>query len=85
MNGGLYSDPKSGKHDKHVNGEGISCTTCHDTGKLAPLHFNDYGDNTTGSEARQTVDPSGAGITYNSGTNTCTGSCHGKNHDNKNW
>jgi len=40
-----YNSFYSGEHNKHVNGEHIACINCHDTTKLATVHFNDL--NTT--------------------------------------
>ncbi len=61
----------SGQHNKHVNQEGIGCTECHDTVKLAVNHFTTL--NTTAMEgpALATIRSS---VNYN-GT-TCNPACH---------
>lgn len=35
-----YNSFDSGKHKKHVEEKNIFCTQCHDTGKLATIHFS---------------------------------------------
>ena len=71
-----YNSYYSGRHNKHVNQEGISCTDCHDTTKLATVHFNDL--NTTAmTQAAQTL---GNQIQSYSG-----GSCNPRCHGNESW
>jgi predicted CxxxxCH...CXXCH cytochrome family protein len=74
----------SGRHNLHVNNEGFACTECHDTTKLAPVHFNDL-DTSAMTEAWNTLNDA---LTY-TGTATssgnCTILCHGKNHNAENW
>jgi predicted CxxxxCH...CXXCH cytochrome family protein len=38
---GQYNSYASGKHRKHVVDKNIACTECHDTTKLAAVHFSD--------------------------------------------
>lgn len=67
----------SGKHELHLS-EGVTCDECHST-VVGPnetitnpaLHVN--GDK----------DVAPTGVTWNG--SSCTGSCHGHNHDNDNW
>jgi predicted CxxxxCH...CXXCH cytochrome family protein len=35
-----YNSYNSGEHDRHVNNEGVGCTGCHDTTRLAVNHFS---------------------------------------------
>jgi len=71
-----YNSFYSGEHNKHVNGEHIACINCHDTTKLATVHFNDL--NTTAmNHAAATL---GNQIQSYSG-----GSCNPRCHGNENW
>jgi predicted CxxxxCH...CXXCH cytochrome family protein len=76
-----YNSYYSGEHPKHSS---YGCTECHDTTKLASVHFNDL--NTTAmTQAYQTLlntlNYTGTG----GGTGTCTVTCHSENHNNRNW
>jgi predicted CxxxxCH...CXXCH cytochrome family protein len=66
----------SGRHDRHVNRELIGCTQCHDTTKLAAVHFNDL--NTT-AMTRAYLTLLDALIYTRTGSGsfgTCTPACH---------
>lgn len=81
-----YNSFSSGEHSKHVNGEGISCTECHDTTKLATVHFNDL-DTPAMDQAplslRDALNYTGTAGAPAAGT--CTINCHGENHTNRSW
>ena len=67
-----YNSYYSGQHNRHVNREGIGCTNCHDTTKLASTHFTNL--NTTA------MSPASASlgnqiISYSGGS--CSPRCHG--------
>lgn len=86
-----YNDYLSGKHDKHVRGEGFACTECHNPSRLATGHFSNLEttsfewdpQNTIGGDGTSLPD-SGWSINY-MGRVTCSISCHGENHNNDNW
>jgi predicted CxxxxCH...CXXCH cytochrome family protein len=67
-----YNSFYSGEHNKHVNGEGIACTSCHDPARLATSHFTNLQTAAMEGPASQTIYLS---IQYN-GT-TCNNPCHG--------
>jgi predicted CxxxxCH...CXXCH cytochrome family protein len=72
-----YNSYSSGRHSKHVNGEGFSCTVCHNTTVLGSGHFNNL--ETSGFELNP-ADTIGGGSTrvgsYSNGT--CSNiACHG--------
>jgi len=69
----------SGEHDKHVNDKGFACTECHDTSKLAPVHFNDL-DTAAMNQAYLTINDA---LNYTGGQ--CTLTCHGEYHDVYTW
>lgn len=70
---------RSGEHNKHVNGEGFVCATCH----------QGFGTNTLGHWYPDPLTPADVNfaatiaVTYD-GTR-CNGSCHGKNHNSESW
>jgi predicted CxxxxCH...CXXCH cytochrome family protein len=71
----------SGEHRRHLGLTGVTCGDCHRTVTLngltviAPaLHVN----------GKREISFSAAGFTYNPATRTCTGTCHGDNH-NEQW
>lgn len=77
----------SGRHKKHVVGEGVPCTTCHSTALLAAVHFDDLAS-TGMTQARSTLRT--ADLTFNGSVSppTCNPSagafpsgCHGS----KSW
>lgn len=78
-----YNSFFSGQHNKHIS-KGISCNQCHDTTKLAVVHFNDI-NSTQMSEAFKTIidnaNYTGTGILYGN----CTIKCHNEDHNNKKW
>lgn len=79
-----YNGYYSGHHGTHIS-EGLACTECHDTAKLAFVHFNDL--NTTAlTEAWKTL-LNGLNYTGTGGGNfgTCTLTCHGETHSNRSW
>ena len=67
-----YNSFWSGEHNRHVNGEGIWCTSCHDTTKLATVHFNDLSTPTM-TQAAATL--GNQIISYSGGS--CSPRCHG--------
>jgi len=77
-----YNSYFSGRHSLHV---GLAaCTECHDTTKLAGVHFSDL--NTTAMiNSYQTIL---SGLNY-TGTatalGTCTLTCHGETHTQRQW
>ena len=73
----------SGQHNKHVNQEGIGCTECHDTAKLATVHFNDL-DTTAMSTAEVPLTIIDAAH-YTGHNGSCTINCHGENHNSESW
>jgi predicted CxxxxCH...CXXCH cytochrome family protein len=78
-----YNSYFSGEHVTHV-GEGIACTECHDTGKLAAVHFNDL--NTTAiTEAWTTLRDSVNYTVTGFRSGTCTINCHGEDHISRGW
>ncbi|BCR03480.1 c-type cytochrome [Desulfuromonas versatilis] len=64
-----YNSQNSGDHSKHSR---YSCTTCHDTSKLATNHFTNLGTSSMEGPARNTLNNS---LNYN-GT-SCAPACHG--------
>lgn len=79
-----YNTFKSGEHNLHVNNQGFACTECHDTTKLAAVHFT--GLNTTAMTTAyqtllSTLNYTGTG----SGSGTCTINCHGEQHSSRSW
>lgn len=67
-----YNSFYSGEHSRHVNGEGIGCTSCHDTTALAAVHFDDL---TTTAMIQAPASLGNQIITYTGGS--CTPRCHG--------
>jgi predicted CxxxxCH...CXXCH cytochrome family protein len=67
-----YNSYYSGQHSTHVQEVGLSCTTCHDTTKLAANHFTHLDTPTMEGPASGTIKSS---VGYNG--STCTNSCHG--------
>jgi hypothetical protein len=72
----------SGDHAKHLRiGGTVNCTTCHNgTVKTDPLVISDKTRHLDGKRNIQ-FNADAAGITYDVNTRRCTGSCHGKNHN----
>lgn len=73
-----YNSPYSGEHAKHVN-QGILCQECHDTMKLAAVHFNDLNTPQMIASAQTITTPAN----YTGGT--CTLTCHGETHNGERW
>jgi hypothetical protein len=75
--------PNNGEHDKHVNGEGLACTVCHDPASSSS-HMNGQPD------VKTTIPgPNGGSVVWDpalcGGNGGCTGNCHGMNHSNECW
>jgi predicted CxxxxCH...CXXCH cytochrome family protein len=72
-----YNSYVSGEHSKHVGDKGYACTECHDTTKLATVHFNDLAT-TAMTQAAQTILTN---LNYNG--SSCLFTCHLNNegHD----
>ena len=66
-----YNSFFSGKHDKHVNTEGVECWRCHDTTKLAISHFTSLNTSTMEGPTSATLLSS---LSYTGGS--CTPACH---------
>ena len=71
----------SGRHDLHVLTIGLTCTDCHDTGKLAPGHFANLAtpafEQAPSLTIRDAVNyASGSCSPNNTGTNFSIGFCH---------
>lgn len=79
-----YNSYYSGKHDKHVNNEGILCTQCHDTSKLQTNHFKYlYTPQMEGPASATLRDQ----LLYNPATHTCNPQAGGLTgcHNSKTW
>jgi predicted CxxxxCH...CXXCH cytochrome family protein len=74
---GEYNSYSSGEHNRHVNTEGIGCTSCHDTVKLAVNHFTTLNTQSMEGPASATLNSS---LTYTGGS-CITPGCHG----NRSW
>jgi predicted CxxxxCH...CXXCH cytochrome family protein len=59
--------PNTGRHSKHVSGEGIACATCHSGYTASTVNVAVHVNGT-----RQTTAPG-----WNSSTRSCSNSCHG--------
>jgi hypothetical protein len=71
----------SGAHRKHLNMNGVNCTTCHNgTVKTDPLVISDKTRHIDGKR-NIAFNTDAAGITYDVNTRRCTGSCHGAGHN----
>jgi len=72
-----YNSYNSGKHEVHVITEGISCTACHDTTKLATSHFTALATPDFEGDPAETIQDA---INYD--LSTCAagafGNCHGR-------
>lgn len=83
-----YNSWNSGKHDKHVNGEGADCVDCHSvsalaTGSGSDWHFSNLKTPAFELSPGLTIGGSDTivGNTWNNSNNTCsTLDCHGENH-----
>jgi len=75
----------TGRHDVHVNGQGIACTECHDTAKLALVHFNDLNTSVM-TQAYSTLSNSLNYTGVGAGTyGRCSIDCHANVHNNLLW
>jgi predicted CxxxxCH...CXXCH cytochrome family protein len=72
-----YNSYSSGRHSKHVNGEGFSCTVCHNTDALGNGHFSNL--ETSGFELDPAATVGGGSTRVGSYSNgTCSSiACHG--------
>jgi predicted CxxxxCH...CXXCH cytochrome family protein len=66
-----YNSFNSGEHTVHVITQGIACTSCHDTVKLAVNHFTTLNTSSMEGPASATLNSS---LTYTGGS--CTPACH---------
>jgi predicted CxxxxCH...CXXCH cytochrome family protein len=79
----------SGEHEEHLE-EGIACRDCHDMNRAAPGAANHFRFLSTpqmegpASDTFQSL-PAPDTIVYDPGANTCTGTCHGKEHNPRRW
>lgn len=67
-----YNSYYSGEHKKHVYGEGVACTSCHDTTLLATNHFRFLSTVAMEGPASATLLSS---LNYNG--SSCDPACHG--------
>lgn len=80
-----YNGFTSGRHDLHVNSERFGCTECHDTAKLATVHFDDLNTSAM-TQAWKTLLGSMNYTGTGSGTyGNCTVACHGESHSGRRW
>jgi predicted CxxxxCH...CXXCH cytochrome family protein len=71
-----YNSDVSGEHKKHVTDKKYTCFECHDTTKLATVHFNDLAT-TAMTQAEQTIVTN---LNYDG--SSCSFTCHtGTKHD----
>jgi len=79
-----YNSYSSGRHRKHVQDKGYSCTVCHNTTTLQNGHFSNLESSAFELNPVSTI---GGGVTsVPSGYNgRCNFICHGKNHENESW
>jgi predicted CxxxxCH...CXXCH cytochrome family protein len=79
-----YNSYYSGEHGKHMGINGVVCTDCHDTTKLAAVHFNDL--NTSAMNQAYLTIQNALGYTGTAGSmGNCTVECHGEGHSNRSW
>ncbi len=69
---GEYNGYSSGEHRRHVSSEGLSCTACHDTGKLRNGHFGNLATRTFEQSSANTIKSS---LSYSAGRCSSPG-CH---------
>ena len=86
---GVAGDPEdnsfySGEHDRHVNGQSIVCSECHDMSGDAN-HFSTLNTPAMEGPASGTFSNSTGSIIYNATAGTCSGTCHGQNHNPESW
>lgn len=83
--GGCHADrdnPRglSGEHDEHVQ-EGVQCESCHGSVVEGWTTIADPDLHVNGEREVYITE----GPTWNSGTRSCSGSCHGEYHANASW
>lgn len=64
----------SGQHARHVGGQGLQCSECHDASGVL-LHVDGKPD----------VEIAAAGFDFDPATRRCTGTCHSRVHSNELW
>ena len=76
----VLSDATFTKHAKHVNGVGVSCSTCHTSHGMGGQSATISGERMVNFDLG-VVAPNGATpMTYNRSTRSCTLTCHGVAH-----
>ncbi|MDH3237341.1 MAG: hypothetical protein OEM47_02240 [Deltaproteobacteria bacterium] len=91
-----HNSPYSGLHQTHLEqissstGGNALCTECHDmangtTGANNHFRFLSTLDLLEGPASDTVTFPGLSGATYNAGSQNCTLTCHGTNHDNFSW
>jgi hypothetical protein len=72
----------SGGHAQHLSIAGVTCADCH----LAVTHDSaSIADASLHVNGRRDVHFAAAGFSYDAGTRTCTGTCHGSGHGGHTW
>ena len=81
-----YNSYNSGEHQKHVSGEGIECTVCHNTTTLAASHFTTLSTTAMEGPASATIGGGSTGVAaYVPATRSCTPSNSGSCHNTRTW
>jgi predicted CxxxxCH...CXXCH cytochrome family protein len=86
---GQFNSFNSGEHEKHIE-DGVQCRECHNMDLATPgaqNHFAFLGTTTMEGPASDTFQslPAPNTIVYDPGEDTCTGTCHDKEHDPRSW
>lgn len=81
-----YNVYYSGRHKKHVVGEGVACTVCHSTAALAAVHFNDLSTPAM-AEKRATINVTQLSFDNSANPPTCNPQAGGLSgcHNQKTW
>jgi hypothetical protein len=80
---------RTGNHSRSAHRTGISstplntCGVCHGTA-FGPGNVNHF-DQTSPANVIMTGDGAGISVTQSASNTTCTGTCHGENHQNESW